>query len=61
LLVTGAAGFLGSHLCDRLLRDGHQVIGVDNLVTGSLNNVAHLRHDQRFRFVHQDVTTYLEI
>jgi dTDP-glucose 4,6-dehydratase len=61
LLVTGAAGFLGSHLCDRLLRDGHQVIGVDNLLTGSLNNLAHLEHDNRFRFVHQDVTTYLEI
>ena len=61
LLVTGAAGFLGSHLCDRLLRDGHQVIGVDNLLTGSLSNLAQLQHDGRFRFVHQDVTTYLEI
>jgi dTDP-glucose 4,6-dehydratase len=54
-LVTGGAGFLGSHLCDRLLRDGHRVLCVDNLDTGSLANIAHLR-DERFTFVNHDLT-----
>jgi len=53
-VVTGGAGFLGSHLCDHLLEQGHQVICVDNLDTGSLENIAHLR-DDAFRFVNQDV------
>ncbi|MBI4419996.1 MAG: SDR family oxidoreductase [Gemmatimonadetes bacterium] len=61
VVVTGAAGFLGSHLCDRLIRDGRTVIGVDNLLTGSLSNLAHLRAHAAFRFVQQDVTGYLEI
>jgi dTDP-glucose 4,6-dehydratase len=61
ILVTGAAGFLGSHLCDRLLGDGHQVVGMDNLITGSLANLAHLEGHPRFRLVQQDVTNYLEI
>ncbi len=60
-LVTGAAGFLGSHLCDRLLAEGHTVIGMDNLCTGSMDNLAHLLGHPRFRFIHQDVTEYLYV
>jgi dTDP-glucose 4,6-dehydratase len=59
LLVTGAAGFLGSHLVDRLLADGHDVIGMDNLVTGSPRNLAHLDGHDRFRFVSHNVSTYI--
>ena len=55
ILVTGAAGFLGSHLTDRLLRDGHTVVGVDNLSTGTRENVAHLAGEPRFRFVEGDI------
>ena len=58
-LVTGGAGFLGSHLCDRLLAEGHAVICMDNLLTGSLDNIAHLFGREDFRFVKQDVTEYL--
>jgi len=54
-LVTGGAGFLGSHLCDGLLADGYQVIAADNLLTGRLDNIAHLRNDARFEFVEKDV------
>ena len=54
-LVTGGAGFLGSHLCDALLADGYDVIAADNLVTGRLANIAHLRKDSRFQFVEKDV------
>lgn len=54
-VVTGGAGFLGSHLCDRLLREGHKVIAIDNLVTGSLSNVAHLRRDPAFSIHRRDV------
>jgi dTDP-glucose 4,6-dehydratase len=59
IVVTGAAGFLGSHLTDRLLAEGHHVIGLDNLITGDVRNLAHLAGDTRFRFVKQDVTEYI--
>jgi dTDP-glucose 4,6-dehydratase len=55
VVVTGAAGFLGSHLADRLLGEGHQVIGIDNLCTGSMENLEHLAHEPRFQFVEQDI------
>jgi len=56
VLVTGGAGFLGSHLCDRLLADGHEVLCVDNLFTGSKRNIAHLHGHRRFEFLRHDVT-----
>ena len=56
ILLSGAAGFLGSHLCDRLLAEGHTVLGVDNFVTGSAKNLAHLANEPRFAFLEQDVT-----
>ncbi len=55
-LVTGGAGFVGSHLCDRLIADGHEVTVLDNLYTGSRDNIAHLEGNPRFRFVQHDVT-----
>jgi dTDP-glucose 4,6-dehydratase len=55
ILVTGAAGFLGSHLTDRLLAAGHSVVGVDNLSTGNLDNLAHLTNEARFRFEQRDI------
>jgi dTDP-glucose 4,6-dehydratase len=61
ILVTGAAGFLGSHLCDRLLADGHRVIGMDNYITGTPANLAHLLHHPAFQFVRNDVTTFIEV
>jgi dTDP-glucose 4,6-dehydratase len=58
-VVTGAAGFLGSHLTDLLLARGHKVIGIDNFVTGSVDNIAHLGGNPRFRFIQQDVTEFI--
>ena len=54
-LVTGAAGFLGSHLTDVLLSEGHSVLGIDNLATGNLANLRHLQSESRFSFVEQDI------
>lgn len=61
VLVTGGAGFIGSHLCDRLLGDGHEVIAMDNLITGSTDNIAHLAGERRFRFIRHDVTDYIYV
>ena len=58
-VITGAAGFLGSHLTDLLLAKGHKVVGIDNLVTGSVANIEHLAGNQNFRFIQQDVTEFL--
>ncbi len=59
VLITGGAGFLGSHLCDRLIGMGHEVVCVDNLITGSMDNLAHLVGHERFRFVRYNVCDYL--
>jgi dTDP-glucose 4,6-dehydratase len=61
VLVTGGAGFLGSHLCDRLLAEGHEVIAMDNLITGNLRNIAHLSGEPRFRFVRHDVSQFISV
>ena len=58
-VVTGAAGFLGSHLSDLLIARGHKVIGIDNFVTGSVDNIAHLGGNPKFKFIEQDVTEFL--
>ena len=61
ILITGGAGFLGSHLCDRLVGMGHEVICLDNLLTGEAGNIAHLLESERFRFVSYDVTNYIHV
>ena len=58
VLITGAAGFLGSHLTDRFLRDGHSVVGLDNFITGNPDNIAHLMGHDRFEFVRHNISTY---
>jgi len=59
VLITGAAGFLGSHLCDRFIAEGAQVIGMDNLITGNLNNISHLFKLKDFEFYHHDVSKFV--
>jgi len=61
VLITGAAGFLGSHLCDRFIKEGHEVIGMDNLITGSLNNIEHLFPLKEFSFYHHDVSKFIHV
>jgi dTDP-glucose 4,6-dehydratase len=61
VLITGAAGFLGSHLCDRFIREGYHVIGMDNLITGDLKNIEHLFPNEHFEFHHHDVTKFIHI
>jgi dTDP-glucose 4,6-dehydratase len=59
ILITGGAGFLGSHLCDRFIKEDYEVICVDSLITGSCDNIAHLFGNQKFKFVQHDVTEYI--
>lgn len=59
ILITGAAGFLGSHLCDRLLADDHEIVGLDNFITGNPNNLAHLMGNPKFSFYRHDVSNYI--
>ena len=61
VLITGAAGFLGSHLCDRFIKEGFHVIGMDNLITGDLKNIAHLFPLEHFEFHHHDVSTFVHL
>ncbi len=61
VLITGAAGFLGSHLSDRFIAEGHTVVGMDNLITGSLDNIAHLFGNDRFEFIKHDVSSYIYV
>ncbi len=61
VLITGGAGFLGSHLCDRFLKEGHTVIAMDNLITGNTRNIAHLAGNPNFSFVKHDITNYIYI
>jgi len=61
IVLTGAAGFLGSHLTDRLIHEGHQVIGLDNFITGDETNIAHLFNNPAFQLIRQDVSTYIDI
>ena len=60
-LVTGGAGFLGSHLCDKLIENNHKVICMDNLMTGRIENIKHLIDNDKFIFVEHDVTKYIEV
>lgn len=61
VLVTGAAGFLGSHLCDRFIKEGYEVIGMDNLLTGNIRNIEHLFPLKEFSFYHHDVTKFVHV
>ena len=61
VLITGAAGFLGSHLCDRFIQEGYEVIGMDNLLTGSLSNIEHLYPLKEFSFYHHDVSKFIHV
>ena len=61
VLVTGGAGFLGSHLCDRMIKEGHYVIAMDNLLTGNMKNIEHLMPLEQFEFHHHDITNYIHV
>ena len=61
ILITGGAGFLGSHLCDRFLKEGFHVIAMDNLLTGSKDNIAHLFPHENFEFYYHDVTKFVHV
>ena len=61
VLITGAAGFLGSHLCDRFIREGYRVVAMDNLITGDLRNIEHLMPLEHFEFYHHDVTKFVHV
>ncbi|MDX1903407.1 MAG: UDP-glucuronic acid decarboxylase family protein [Thermonemataceae bacterium] len=61
VLITGAAGFLGSHLCDRFIKEGYQVVGMDNLITGNLANIEHLFKLKEFEFYHHDVSKFVHV
>jgi len=61
VLITGAAGFLGSHLCDRFIKEGMQVVGMDNLITGDLRNIEHLFKLEQFEFYHHDVSKFVHV
>jgi len=61
VLITGAAGFLGSHLCDRFIKEGYQVIGMDNFITGDKKNITHLKNHSNFSFVKHDVTEFIDL
>ncbi|MDP2363911.1 MAG: SDR family NAD(P)-dependent oxidoreductase, partial [Ignavibacteria bacterium] len=60
-VITGGSGFLGSHLCDRLLSEGMNVVCIDNLLTGSLDNIQHLFGNTKFKFIHHDVTNFIHV
>ena len=61
VLITGAAGFLGSHLCDRFIKEGYKVVGMDNLITGDLKNIEHLFKLENFEFYHHDVSKFIHV
>ena len=61
ILITGAAGFLGSHLCDRFIKEGYKVIGMDNFITGDKRNMSHLFNHPNFEFIEHDVTEFIKI
>ncbi len=61
ILLTGGAGFIGSHLTDRLLSEGHEVVAMDNLVTGDISNIAHHRSNPKFEFIHHDVSNHIHV
>ncbi len=61
VVVTGGAGFLGSHLCDRMLNEGYKVVCIDNLITGNINNISHLFGNENFQFIKHDITNYIHV
>ena len=61
ILITGAAGFLGSHLCDKFIKEGYHVIGMDNFITGDKKNIEHLENNPNFSFIEHDVTEYIDV